>query len=616
MVATTLTIPRFLLQSVCIILYQWTGSHIILLLKVDICVKIIIVDVNKQSGERDFMALSVGKEELQGITENFVEKLFTKGIFDGVSVALAEDVIGFSPSIHRFCYGRWDVKHFLQDEYERLAPCGISQINSLCFNTVENVSIEVHVTVSSMKLRKLIMLSITVMYKKVLEGYIVVGINIALDSDHRTYKEITPPDMDQYGYFSAYDNFTGLLNREAFCSRTTDMLADYPHKNFDILRINIERFKVINEVFGEVQGDKLLKYLGNFLKSIDLKLYLAGRLYADNFVVCFESADGEAERLMRTLQLVANSFEINHHTELTFGLYKIEDKTIPVNKMIERANIALNQVKGNHRISHCVYEEKMWDRMLMEQKIMNALDSALENKEFLLMLQPKYELENETVIGSEALVRWINKDGRSISPGVFVPIFEKNGSIYELDKFMWESVCQQIRTWLNEGKEVKPVSVNVSRIDLYDPDLVDVLNSIVNKYDIPKRLFELEITESAYIGDPHMIISVIDNLRREGFCILMDDFGSGYSSLNMLKDIYIDILKIDMGFLQRTDRTGRGNNILSAVVRMAEQLNLPTIVEGVETKEQVDLLKLIGCNWVQGFYFSQPITVEAFAETM
>jgi len=156
------------------------------LLKVDICVKIIIVDVNKQSGERDFMALSVGKEELQGITENFVEKLFTKGIFDGVSVALAEDVIGFSPSIHRFCYGRWDVKHFLQDEYERLAPCGISQINSLCFNTVENVSIEVHVTVSSMKLRKLIMLSITVMYKKVLEGYIVVGINIALDSDHRT----------------------------------------------------------------------------------------------------------------------------------------------------------------------------------------------------------------------------------------------------------------------------------------------------------------------------------------------------------------------------------------------------------------------------------------------
>ena len=219
-------------------------------------------------------------------------------------------------------------------------------------------------------------------------------------------------------------------------------------------------------------------------------------------------------------------------------------------------------------------------------------------------------------MSTKALVRWVNKEGERIQPGLFVPIFEKNGSIYELDKFMWESVCRQIRKWLDEGKKVLPVSVNVSRIDLYDPKLVNVLNKIVERYNVPKELFELEITESAYTGDPQMIISVVENLQKAGFRILMDDFGSGYSSLNMLKDIYIDVLKIDMGFLQRTDRTGRGTNILAAVVQMADSLKLPTIAEGVETKEQVDLLKSIGCNWAQGFYFSQPISVEDFSKLL
>uniref|UniRef100_UPI00388FECBC putative bifunctional diguanylate cyclase/phosphodiesterase n=1 Tax=Anaerovibrio sp. TaxID=1872532 RepID=UPI00388FECBC len=463
----------------------------------------------------------------------------------------------------------------------------------------------------------LLPMNITIMYKRAPGGYAIEGINVAEDSPHeRSYTIASTPSHSEYDYLSAYDSFTGLLNRDAFCSRTEDMLADYPDKSFDILRINVERFKVINEVFGEAQGDKLLKYIGDFLKKVDLKLCLAARLYADNFVVCFESSEGDAEKLIYTLQVVANSFEINHHTVLTFGLYKITDKSLPVSKMIERANIALNQAKGNHMVPYCVYDGSMWDEMLDEQNIMNALDSAMDNNEFSLLLQPKYELKNETVIGSEALVRWVTKEGENIPPSKFIPIFEKNGSIYELDKFMWESVCQQLRKWLDEGKAVKPVSVNVSRIDLYDPELVNVLVRIVNKYKIPKELFELEITESAYTGDPQMIMSVVDNLQREGFRILMDDFGSGYSSLNMLKDIYIDVLKIDMGFLQRTDRTGRGNNILAAVVYMADKLKLPTIAEGVETKEQVDFLKSIGCNWAQGFYFSQPISAEEFSKLL
>ncbi|MBE6099127.1 MAG: EAL domain-containing protein [Anaerovibrio sp.] len=563
------------------------------------------------------MAISVGKDDLQRLTETYIEKYFSKGIFDGMSNALANDVVGFSPAIRAFCRGNWEVRHFLQSEYERLAPCSISQIRSRRFVGEDHISIVVHVAINSMKQRKMIPMNITVMYQMTPGGYAISGINVAIDSEkERSYTIVTARNRADYEYLSAYDSFTGLLNRDAFCSRAADMISDYPDKSFDILRINVERFKVINEVFGEVQGDKLLKYIADFLKSVDLKLCLSGRLYADNFVVCFESGNDEAERLMYTLQVVANSFEINHHTVLTFGLYKVVDKSLPVNKMIERANIALNQVNGSHMMPYCVYEDMMWDRMLIEQKIMNELDSALDNDEFSLMLQPKFELENETIIGAEALVRWVNKEGERIQPSLFVPIFEKNGSIYELDKFMWESVCRQIRKWLDEGKKVLPVSVNVSRIDLYDPKLVNVLNKIVERYNVPKELFELEITESAYTGDPQMIISVVENLQKAGFRILMDDFGSGYSSLNMLKDIYIDVLKIDMGFLQRTDRTGRGTNILAAVVQMADSLKLPTIAEGVETKEQVDLLKSIGCNWAQGFYFSQPISVEDFSKLL
>ena len=563
------------------------------------------------------MALSVEKDELQRLTETYLLKYFSKGLFEGISMALDHDVVAFSPALHGFCHGSWEVKHFMQTEYERIAPCSINQIRSRRFVVEDKVSIEVHVAVNSMKQRKLLPMNITIMYKRAPGGYVIEGINVAEDSPHeRSYTIVSNSSHSEYDYLSAYDSFTGLLNRDAFCSRTEDMLADYPDKSFDILRINVERFKVINEVFGEAQGDKLLKYIGDFLKKVDLKLCLAARLYADNFVVCFESSEGDAEKLIYTLQVVANSFEINHHTVLTFGLYKITDKSLPVSKMIERANIALNQAKGNHMVPYCVYDGSMWDEMLDEQNIMNALDSAMDNNEFSLLLQPKYELKNETVIGSEALVRWVTKEGENIPPSKFIPIFEKNGSIYELDKFMWESVCQQLRKWLDEGKAVKPVSVNVSRIDLYDPELVNVLVRIVNKYKIPKELFELEITESAYTGDPQMIMSVVDNLQREGFRILMDDFGSGYSSLNMLKDIYIDVLKIDMGFLQRTDRTGRGNNILAAVVYMADKLKLPTIAEGVETKEQVDFLKSIGCNWAQGFYFSQPISAEEFSQLL
>lgn len=309
---------------------------------------------------------------------------------------------------------------------------------------------------------------------------------------------------------------------------------------------------------------------------------------------------------------MADSFALNHRTVLSFGLYRIDDKSLPVSVMCDRANMALWKAKGNFKTPYCEYDEDMRQQVLKEQKIINAMERAIENKEFAIYLQPKYRLEDETIVGAEALVRWNSRDNGFISPGDFIPVFENNGFVYEVDKFIWEETCRYLRKWLDEGRAVKPVSVNVSRIDLYDPKLVDYLVALRGRYGIPARYLELEITESAYTEDPEQIISMTKHLRDAGFVILMDDFGSGYSSLNMLKDIQIDILKLDMGFLKSSDHSAKGGNILAAIMQMAHSLKMQTIAEGVETKEQVEFLKKIGCQCVQGFYFAKPMKASEF----
>ena len=209
-------------------------------------------------------------------------------------------------------------------------------------------------------------------------------------------------------------------------------------------------------------------------------------------------------------------------------------------------------------------------------------------------------------------MRWISLENGFISPGDFIPVFENNGFVYEVDKFIWEESCRYLRKWLDEGREVHPISVNVSRIDLYTPKLVQHLVNLREKYQLPSQYLELEITESAYTEDPEQIITITRQLREAGFVILMDDFGTGYSSLNMLKDIQIDVLKLDMGFLKSSDYSAKGGNILTAILKMAESLKMQTIAEGVETKEQVEFLKKIGCQCVQGFYFARPMPAQEY----
>ena len=466
------------------------------------------------------------------------------------------------------------------------------------------------------KAKNLIFLNITVMYKFQEDDCpVITGIHIDRDYRHEnTYRSVNQGKLNGVvvDYLATYDELTGIYNKQAFYAKTKEMLLDNPDKNFDLLRINIERFKVLNDLFGESTGDKLLRYIGKFLKEINLPLCVSGRLYADNFVVCYEAGKGDSRRMINTLQMVADSFAINNRTILSFGLYRIDDKTLPVSVMCDRANMALWKAKGNFKNPYCEYDEKMRQQVLKEQKIINAMEMAIQNKEFTLYLQPKYNIETGIIIGAEALVRWISLENGFISPGDFIPVFENNGFVYEVDKFIWEESCRYLRKWLDEGLEVHPISVNVSRIDLYDPKLVQHLVDLREKYQLPSQYLELEITESAYTEDPEQIITITRQLREAGFVILMDDFGTGYSSLNMLKDIQIDVLKLDMGFLKSSDYSAKGGNILTAILKMAESLKMQTIAEGVETKEQVEFLKSIGCKYVQGFYYSKPLPVDEF----
>lgn len=560
--------------------------------------------------------MEMGQEDLLALTENVINEYLQEGSIEGLSLLMDPDVIAYSHLNVNYVRGDWNVRQFLNREYERLSPLSLNRCKMRCTMTGEGASVVARLILTCTKAKNLIFLNITVMYKFQEDDCpVITGIHIDRDYRHEnTYRSVNQGKLNGVvvDYLATYDELTGIYNKQAFYAKTKEMLLDNPDKNFDLLRINIERFKVLNDLFGESTGDKLLRYIGKFLKEINLPLCVSGRLYADNFVVCYEAGKGDSRRMINTLQMVADSFAINNRTILSFGLYRIDDKTLPVSVMCDRANMALWKAKGNFKNPYCEYDEKMRQQVLKEQKIINAMEMAIQNKEFTLYLQPKYDIEKGTIIGAEALVRWISLENGFISPGDFIPVFENNGFVYEVDKFIWEESCRYLRKWLDEGREVHPISVNVSRIDLYVPKLVQHLVDLREKYQLPSQYLELEITESAYTEDPEQIITITRQLREAGFVILMDDFGTGYSSLNMLKDIQIDVLKLDMGFLKSSDYSAKGGNILTAILKMAESLKMQTIAEGVETKEQVEFLKSIGCKYVQGFYYSKPLPVGEF----
>lgn len=422
---------------------------------------------------------------------------------------------------------------------------------------------------------------------------------------------------ERFLYALQHDALTGLYNREAFCHSVEDLLFKDQDTAFEIMSFDIDRFKVINDLFGEETGNCLLRYIAYFLRHVDLPEYAACRLNTDNFLLCYPAREDLRSHLLTSLKMLADSFSLDYRVSFSVGVYRISDRSLSVSSMCDRALIAMGQAQNNGLLEYGVYKEDMRDGLVNEQMIANHMQRALERGEFLIYLQPKYDLAHERIIGAEALVRWRHPQLGFISPSRFVPIFERNGFIYKLDKYIWELACKLLRRELDEGRRALPISINVSRVDLYSPDIVRVIESLVKKYALPPSLLELEITESAYVDNPQHIIDITRELQGKGFVILMDDFGSGYSSLNMLKNLSVDVLKIDMEFLaynESVEQRARGSSILCSVVKMAKWLQLHVIAEGVETREQVEFLRSIDCECVQGYYFSKPVPVAKYEE--
>ena len=294
------------------------------------------------------------------------------------------------------------------------------------------------------------------------------------------------------------------------------------------------------------------------------------------------------------------------------GIYDILDNNLDVRNIIARATLAAKQCKGQYMIHEARYTEELRAKIIREQNIINEMEHALETGEFVVYFQPKYELDHCRPSGAEALVRWKKPSGEIVLPNEFIPIFERNGFITKLDYYVWEKVCQFIDSELSQGRNPAPISVNVSRVNLYNPDFMDSLIDLIHRYHIPPHYLNLELTESVFSEDAELIQRAVNYLHDAGFTILMDDFGSGYSSLNILKDVDLDVLKIDMKFFSKGNTAEKGAKIIEAVIRMAESLDMMVIAEGVEEKHQVDFLNDLGCDYIQGYYFGRPMSQDQY----
>ena len=414
-------------------------------------------------------------------------------------------------------------------------------------------------------------------------------------------------------YKATHDPLTGLMNRDAFEARVEEILSA-SDKAYYMMCSNIKDFKLINELYGSEAGDALLIAQANVIRADKSEDAVACRVYADKFCTLLPKEDYNEEQFGGNMtSLMDTVLSVPLKIQFHFGIYEIVDRTEPIWTMCDKAMMAIDVIHGSYEKTFNFYRADMLERIIKEKEIIDNFEEAIENGEFHMFLQPQIANDG-MIVGAEALVRWIHPEKGMISPGDFIPALEKAGLIYKLDLFMWEKAAQQLEKWKRVGRDNLFISVNISTKDFYLINVHEVFRDLSEKYDFDTRNLKLEITESALMKDVRKVVKTMDELHALGFDIEIDDFGSGYSSLGMLKDIHADILKIDMIFLQDTENTERSTTILKNVISMSKELGMPVITEGVEKKEHVDFLRHAGCDMFQGFYVSKPISVENFEQ--
>lgn len=413
-------------------------------------------------------------------------------------------------------------------------------------------------------------------------------------------------------YRAEYDMLTGIFNMQTFYARAEQLLRENPERPYSIIRMDIDRFKVINDLYGLEAGDRLLKNIAQLLSDRMNMYSVCGRISADVFCMCVDYSGDEILAFVAEMGEQLGRYPLPSKLVPSFGICHVDSTDTPINALCDWAHLALKTVKGNVLVSHAFYDETLRKRILEEKKIESEMHSALEQGQFQLYLQPKVHIATEKIVGSEGLVRWIHPTEGMIVPNRFIPLFEKNGFIIRLDEYIWEQSCILLRRWLDRGRKVTPLSVNVSRMHIHDTRLCEKLLNLLKTYNLPPHLLELELTESVFLDNESAMVDTIKTLQEHGFIFLLDDFGAGYSSLNMLKSLPIDTIKIDRGFLSEVSATERGKTIIRHTIALAQDMHMKVVAEGVENGDQAAFLLDAGCTVAQGFYYSPPVPIPVF----
>lgn len=447
-------------------------------------------------------------------------------------------------------------------------------------------------------------------------GYVFRRISFSyVDSEKQTIAMLLENISDIVA--GEYDQLTGGYNANGFFNRAKQWIAENPGKKYRVQRYNIDHFRDINGVYGHNVGDRLLRDIGAFMRQIDTPDSFSAHLNADHFVrFCPEdymSVQACYDHFIESFDTV----DLNMPLTLHIGVYDLCEPDTDPFTMSYKALLALQSIKGDMQNRIAYYKNDMLSREQEQLELLKDIDGAIERGEFEVWFQPQVDYSSGRVLGAEALIRWRHAVKGLIPPADFIPLLEKSNYISRVDKYMIETTCRYVRRWLDEMPENKiEVSVNLSRQDVLDPEFINGLEALVDKYRIPRSALHLEITESAYMKNSELLIGKVDELRADGFKVEIDDFGAGYSSLNTLKDINVDKLKLDMKFLSDSGSAEKEKIIIAAIINMSHSLGLPIIAEGVETREQADMLLGFGCKQMQGYYFSRPVPAAEYEKML
>ncbi|MGO1043665.1 bifunctional diguanylate cyclase/phosphodiesterase [Clostridioides difficile] len=404
------------------------------------------------------------------------------------------------------------------------------------------------------------------------------------------------------------DIVTGYSNWRKFESDSINLLKKASQNDRHAMVIfDIDKFKAINDIYGHKKGNSILKDIADTLNNIIHNDETFARVSSDNFNMLLKY--DTKEDIINTIKKIIIS---NNFVNLSFGVCEIKDKNLSISAYSDRASLAKLSIKNNSDINFAFFNDELRDKLLLEDKIEKEMEYALENNQFVMYLQPKYNIKSNKFCGSEALVRWQYTEKEFIYPSDFIPIFEKNGFITKIDMYILEQACKEIRTLFDKGISPLPISVNFSRVDFLKKDFITKIVNICDKYEIPYSLIEIEITESSMFGDTDTLFEVSRRLQDIGFILSMDDFGSGYSSVNMLKNIPLNVIKLDRGFFIDDKNIDKSQIVIKSIVSLIKQLGIRVVAEGIETKSQVEMLREANCDIIQGYYFSKPLPVKEF----